>query len=92
MRAQLKTLSHSLTIAQLEREARADSNGAGGCTGGAGGHHHHGGSSGALDSCGQEDQELIVLRKNDLNSILTAKPTLLIGRELVSDNTNTNNR
>ena len=31
---------------------------------------------------GQE--ELIVLRKDDLNTILTAKPTLLIGRELVS--------
>ena len=29
-------------------------------------------------------QDLIVLRKDDLNTILTAKPTLLIGRELVS--------
>ena len=33
---------------------------------------------------GGQDEELIVLRKDDLNTILTAKPTLLIGRELVS--------
>ena len=32
----------------------------------------------------QQEEELIVLRKDDLNTILTAKPTLLIGRELVS--------
>ncbi len=30
------------------------------------------------------DEDLIVLRKDDLHTILTAKPTLLIGRELVS--------
>ena len=33
---------------------------------------------------GGDQEELIVLRKDDLNTILTAKPTLLIGRELVS--------
>lgn len=37
---------------------------------------------GGMGGDGQE--ELIVLRKDDLNHILTAKPTLLIGRELVS--------
>ncbi|QQP48953.1 Hypothetical protein FKW44_009442, partial [Caligus rogercresseyi] len=30
----------------------------------------------------EEDEKLIVLRKDDLNSLLTSKPTLLIGKEL----------
>jgi hypothetical protein len=33
---------------------------------------------------GAYEEDLIVLRKDDLNTILTQKPTLLIGRELVS--------
>ena len=41
-------------------------------------------SVGGVSGGGQQDEELIVLRKDDLNTILTAKPTLLIGRELVS--------
>ncbi|XP_071745685.1 uncharacterized protein Mbs isoform X17 [Lepeophtheirus salmonis] len=35
-----------------------------------------------LQVAAEEDEKLIVLRKDDLNSLLTAKPTLLIGKEL----------
>ncbi len=52
--------SASLTIADLEREARR---------------------AAQKDSA----EGLIVLKKEDLNSILAAKPTVLIGRELVRD-------
>ena len=79
----------SLTIASLENEARAESvicnhNHA----------HAHGqclatqslsrrGSSTSLSAAAAVEDELIVLRKDDLNTLLTAKPTVLIGRELV---------
>ena len=66
--------TQSMTIAELEQEAR------------------QAGSSSAITiptSAATNITEvskdgLIVLRKDDLNSILTSKPTFVIGREIVS--------
>ena len=66
----------SVTIAELEMEARRASAAAAESVAKA--ESAKGGGSGAV--AGKDD--LIVLRKDDLNSILTAKPTLLIGREI----------
>ena len=60
-----------MTIAELEREARSASLEAV--------------NDAATANTTTNEQGFIVLKKNDLNSILTAKPTVLIGRELVSD-------
>lgn len=83
--SQLKSLiPPSLTIAALEKEARDGSGSV--MTSLDHGRNLRSSSdrSVSMQSRASSDDELIVLRKDDLNTLLTAKPTVLIGRELVS--------
>eukprot|EP00094_Tigriopus_californicus_P006050 TCALIF_05826-PA protein Name:"Similar to PPP1R12A Protein phosphatase 1 regulatory subunit 12A (Homo sapiens)" AED:0.34 eAED:0.34 QI:0/0.4/0.33/0.5/1/0.83/6/0/271 len=72
----------SLTIAALEKEARDCSGSM--ITSSDQGRNLRSSSdrSVSIQSRASSDDELIVLRKDDLNTLLTAKPTVLIGREL----------
>lgn len=62
----------SVTIAELELEARK-----------AAVEVSSGSRERACSGGDKAKEDLIVLRKDDLNSILTSKPAVLIGREIV---------